>query len=101
MGDAEQEKTGGLDVAYVAHLARVHLADDEIALFQGQMEQIVHYVEQIGQLDVDGVAPLSHTVSVSNIWRDDEPRPSIDHSTVMENAPDERDGLIAVPKIVE
>lgn len=101
MGDAVQEKNGGLDVAYVAHLARVHLTDDEIALFQGQMEQIVHYVEQIGQLDVDGVAPLSHTVSVSNIWRDDEPRPSIDHSTVMENAPDERDGLIAVPKIVE
>jgi len=101
MGDAVQEKNGGLDVAYVAHLARVHLTDDEIALFQGQMEQIVHYVEQIGQLDVDGVAPLSHTVSVSNIWRNDEPRPSIDHSAVMGNAPDERDGLIAVPKIVE
>ena len=101
MGDAEQTTTSGLDVAYVAHLARLHLRDDEIALFQGQMEQIVHYVEQIGKLDVEGVAPLSHTVSVSNVWREDEPRASIDHDQVMENAPEQRDGLITVPKIVE
>lgn len=101
MEDAEQAKASGLDVAYVAHLARLHLSEDEIALFQGQMEQIVHYVEQIGKLDVDGVAPLSHTVSVSNVWREDEPRPGIEHDQVMDNAPEQRDGLIAVPKIVE
>ena len=101
MKTTEQESPEGLDVAYVAHLARLHLSDDEIALFQGQMEQIVHYVEQIGKLDVDGVAPLSHTVSVSNVWREDKPRPGVEHDKVMDNAPEQRDGLIAVPKIVE
>lgn len=101
MADVEQKKADGLDVAYVAHLARLHLTDDEISLFQGQMEQIVHYVEQIGKLDVDGVAPLSHTVSESNVWRDDKPKSGVSHEQVMENAPKQHDGLIAVPKIVE
>ncbi len=101
MAGAEKRKAGGLDVAYVAHLARLHLTDDEVALFQEQMEGIVHYVEQIGALDVEDVAPLSHTVSVSNVWREDEPSPSIDHSKVMANAPEEHDGLISVPKIVD
>ncbi|MFU8781355.1 MAG: Asp-tRNA(Asn)/Glu-tRNA(Gln) amidotransferase subunit GatC [Kiritimatiellia bacterium] len=101
MANGAQQESGGLDVAYVAHLARLQLTDDEIALFQGQMEQIVHYVEKIGELDVSGVAPLSHTVSVSNVWREDEPRRGIQHEQVMANAPDQREGLIAVPKIVE
>jgi aspartyl-tRNA(Asn)/glutamyl-tRNA(Gln) amidotransferase subunit C len=101
MADAVKAKAGGLDVAYVAHLARLHLTDGEISLFQGQMEQIVHYVEKIGELDVGGVDPLSHGVTVSNVWREDEPRGSIDHDAVMLNAPEHRDGLIVVPKIVE
>lgn len=101
MQDVAQAAKEGLDVAYVAHLARLHLSDEEIALFQGQMEQIVHYVEKIEALDVTDVEPLSHTVTVSNVWREDVPRASIAHEQVMANAPDQRDGLIAVPKIVE
>jgi len=101
MGDTDQAKAKGLDVAYVAHLARLQLTDAEIDLFQGQMEQIVHYVEKIGALDVAGVEPLSHTVAVSNVWREDDPRPGIRHAEAMANAPEQRDGLIAVPKIVE
>lgn len=95
------KKADGLDVAYVADLARLHLSVEEVALFQGQMEQIVHYVEKISALDVSDVDPLSHTVSVSNVWREDTPRASISHEAVMQNAPDSRDGLIAVPKIIE
>jgi aspartyl-tRNA(Asn)/glutamyl-tRNA(Gln) amidotransferase subunit C len=101
MGHVDQAKAGGLDVAYVAHLARLHLTDDEVSLFQGQMEQIVRYVEKIGELDVSGVAPLSHTVSESNIWREDLPSEGIRHADVMRNAPEQRDGLILVPKIME
>lgn len=93
--------SGGLDVAYVAHLARLQLTDDEIALFQGQMEQIVHYVEKIGVLDVTDVAPLAHTVVEANMWREDVPRPGITHEQAMVNAPEQREGLFAVPKIVE
>ncbi len=90
-----------LDVGYVAHLARLHLTPAEIALFQPQMEHIVGYVDQINALDVSGVEPTSHAVTVTNVLREDLPRPGLSHDQVMANAPSEANGLFAVPKIVE
>lgn len=101
MANRDGKNVEGLNVAYVAHLARLHLTDDEITTFQQQMDEIVHYVDKIGELDVEGVAPLSHTVAVSNVWREDVEKECIEHEMVMENAPDQRNDLIAVPKIVD
>ena len=46
------EAKEGMDVGYVADLARIELTDGETALFQGQLDQVLHYVEQLGELDV-------------------------------------------------
>ncbi len=99
----ENRQTGAarLDVAYVAHLARLHITEEEVAIFQPQMEQIVHYVEQINELDVGNVEPTSHAVAVLNVFREDVPRPGLDHEQVMQNAPSVANGLFAVPKIIE
>ncbi len=91
----------GLDVAYVAHLARLELTADEVALFQPQMDEIIGYVEKIAELDVSGVEPMSQAVEEANVWRADEPRCGLEHDRVMENAPRSAQGLFAVPKIVE
>ena len=48
---------GKIDVAYVADLARLELTDEEKAVFQPQLENIVKYVEKISKVDVDGVEP--------------------------------------------
>ncbi len=97
----KQTEAARLDVAYVAHLARLHITDEEVALFQPQMEQIVHYVEQINELDVGNVEPTSHAVAVLNVFREDVPRPGLDHEQVMRNAPGVVNGLFAVPRIIE
>jgi aspartyl-tRNA(Asn)/glutamyl-tRNA(Gln) amidotransferase subunit C len=101
MQQNQQSRGKGLDVAYVAHLARLHLTDAEVATFQPQMEQIVGYVKQIDALDVSGVEPTSHAVEVVNVFREDRARPGLDREQVMANAPSEANGLFAVPKIVE
>lgn len=101
MQQDEQKQAQALDVRYVAHLARLHLTDEEVETFQPQMEQIVGYVQQIDELDVDGVEPTSHAVAVTNVLRKDISRPGLDHERVMANAPSEKNGLFAVPKIVE
>ncbi len=90
-----------IDVGYVANLARMNLSAVEITALQGQMEQIVAYVDKINELDVSGVAPTCHAVEVTNVMRDDEPRDSIDHAGVMTNAPADSDGQFKVPRIVE
>ena len=90
-----------MDVSYIANLARIELTDEETTLFQGQLDQVLEYVEQLGELDVSNVEPTAHAVPMVNVLRADEPGISIDHDAVTANAPAERDGQILVPKINE
>ncbi len=90
-----------MDVSYVANLARIELTDDETKLFQGQLDQVLEYVEQLNELDVSNVEPTAHAVPLVNVLRADESGVSLDNDTVTANAPAARDGEILVPKINE
>ncbi|MBT8043147.1 MAG: Asp-tRNA(Asn)/Glu-tRNA(Gln) amidotransferase subunit GatC [Kiritimatiellales bacterium] len=91
----------GMDVGYVAKLACVDLTDEETKLFQGQLDQILHYVEQLNELDVKDVEPTAHAIPVYNVLREDEVGTSLNHQDVMANAPASTDGQIRVPKIID
>jgi aspartyl-tRNA(Asn)/glutamyl-tRNA(Gln) amidotransferase subunit C len=90
-----------IDVRYVAHLARLHLTDDEVGRFQGQLEQVLGYVKELDKLDVEGVEPTAHAMPVNNVFRKDETKPCMDREKALVNAPLERHGQFVVPKIVE
>lgn len=99
---AEQKKMGvSMDVSYVARLARLSLTDEERRTFQPQLDQVVGYVRQIGELDLSGVEPTSHVRPLSNVFRDDIEVPGLDHETVMRNAPETVQDQFSVPRIVE
>ncbi|OVE75901.1 asparaginyl/glutamyl-tRNA amidotransferase subunit C [bacterium E08(2017)] len=95
------EENKKIDVAYVAHLARMHVTDEECERLQGQMEQIVGYVEKIGELDLEGIEPTSHTKPVNNVFREDEKGESLDAQIAMDNAPLSGNDQFTVPKIIE
>lgn len=95
------EANQGMDVGYVAHLARIDLTDEETALFQGQLDQVLHYVEQLNELDVSNVEPTAHAIPVFNVLRKDEIGKSLDHADIIANAPAATDGEIRVPKIID
>ena len=100
----EDDKTGRrdkIDVAYVAHLARLHLTDEEIRTFQGQIGQIVDYVRQLNRLDLGGIEPTSHAVPIQNVFRRDEVKPSLSREEALANAPERSEDQFVVPKIVE
>ena len=101
MSDGNVQRTGKIDVSYVARLARLKLTDEEKRTFQAQLEGVVGYGEKVRELDVAGVEPTAHGMPVQNVFRHDEPRDGLDQDTVMRNAPCQRDGLFVVPKIVE
>jgi aspartyl-tRNA(Asn)/glutamyl-tRNA(Gln) amidotransferase subunit C len=90
-----------IDVRYVANLARIQLSEEEVATFQGQLEQVVGYVEQLAELDVSGIEPTSHAHPVMNVFRRDAIKDSLDRDDVLANAPDQIDEQFKVPKIVE
>ena len=93
--------TNHMDVSYIANLARIELTDEETTLFQGQLDQVLEYVDQISELDVSSVEPTAHAVPLVNVLRADVPGVSLDNDTVTANAPATRDGQILVPKINE
>ena len=88
-----------MDVSYVANLARIRLSADETALFQGQLDQILQYVEQLNGVDVSNVQPTAHAMPLVNVLRADVPHTSLEHDGVVDNAPASRNGQVLVPKI--
>ena len=90
-----------IDVSYVANLARIQLTDEEAELFQGQLDQVLEYVEQLNEPDVSAVEPTAHAMPLVNVLREDTLRESLDHDAVLANAPASRNEHISVPKIMD
>jgi aspartyl-tRNA(Asn)/glutamyl-tRNA(Gln) amidotransferase subunit C len=89
------------DIAYVAHLARLELSDAEKAKLSAQLAVILDYVAKLNEVDVTGVEPTSHATPLTNVFRKDEVRPSIEIEKILKNAPEQARDLFIVPKIVE
>ena len=88
-------------VEHVAHLARLRLGDEELARYEKQLGAILDYIAKLEKIDLSGVEPLVHAAEASNVFREDEPRPCLDHPEALKNAPDRNDGFFIVPKVVE
>jgi aspartyl-tRNA(Asn)/glutamyl-tRNA(Gln) amidotransferase subunit C len=90
-----------MDIEKVARLARLELSEEEKHTFGSQLEQILAYMEQLNRIDTTGVEPTSHAIPIQNAFRDDETRPSLPREDVLGIAPEEEDGHLKVPRIIE
>jgi aspartyl-tRNA(Asn)/glutamyl-tRNA(Gln) amidotransferase subunit C len=84
-------------VLHVAKLARLELTDDEVERMASELSGILEHVEHINELALEDVEPTSHVVTVENVLRPDEPRPSWPREQVLERAPDPAGGAFRVP----
>lgn len=89
------------DVKYIANLARINLADDEIQPLAKDLESILDYITQLEKLNVDNVPPTSHVLSLKNVYRDDEVKPSLTQDEALSIAIAELKGAFKVPQIIE
>ena len=65
------------NIHYVAQLARIALTPDEEARYGAQLGQVLGYIEKLKELDVSRVEATAHAISLVNVFRADEPRPSL------------------------
>jgi aspartyl-tRNA(Asn)/glutamyl-tRNA(Gln) amidotransferase subunit C len=84
-------------VLHVARLARLELSGDEVDRYSSELSKVVGYIEKIEELDLADVPPTSHVVDVTNVLRDDEPRPSLPRDVALASAPDVAEGGFRVP----
>jgi len=87
-------------VRWIAHLARLQLADQEVQAMTRDLGAILEYVNQLEKVDTDGVEPLAHPLDVHNVFREDEPRESLPVNQALANAPDRRADCYAVPAVL-
>lgn len=87
-------------VAKVARLARLDLADDDIAAFAAQLADVMEHFRDVDALDLDGVEPMTQPYPLVNVLRDDTEGECLDRDEVLAEAPDAIEGRFRVPPIV-
>jgi aspartyl-tRNA(Asn)/glutamyl-tRNA(Gln) amidotransferase subunit C len=88
-------------VARIATLARIRLPEDELAALAGELSNILTWIEQLQEVDTEGVAPMASVVAMTLPKRDDEVTDGDCREAVLGNAPAAARGFFAVPKVVE
>ena len=93
--------SGQFDVAYVARLARLSLTEEEAALFQSQLGDVLRYIDKLKELDISSVTLEENDRAAANVFRLDEPRDCFDQANALGNAPRQANHLFIVPKVIE
>ncbi len=88
-------------VAKIARLARIHIPEDKREALAGELSNILGWVEQLGEVDTDNVAPMTSVVEVRLPERDDVITDGDCRDDVLANAPETDAGFYVVPKVVE
>jgi aspartyl-tRNA(Asn)/glutamyl-tRNA(Gln) amidotransferase subunit C len=88
-------------VRRVAELARLDLAPGEEGLLTGQLNAILEYMDQLGEVDTAGIEATSHVLPLTNVMRDDVVGVCLSNAEALANAPDADQGHFAVPRIIE
>ena len=89
-----------IDIAKVAHLARIDLSDEELAQYGRQLGVILEHAERVQALPTDGVEPTSHPLPATNAFRPDVVIPSLTNEEALAMAPEAEDGYFRVPRIM-
>lgn len=88
-------------VKYAANLARIELSESDLDHFTGQLDRILEYVHKIKALDTEKLEPTSHVLDIRNVYREDAVKDSLSVSEAIKNAPDKKEDLFKVKKIIE
>jgi aspartyl-tRNA(Asn)/glutamyl-tRNA(Gln) amidotransferase subunit C len=88
-------------VRRVARLARIAVADDEVEPLRGELNAILAFVEQLGEVNVDGVEPMTSVTPMAMKMRNDDVTDGGIADAIVQNAPVHDDHFFVVPKVVE
>ena len=88
-------------VRRIAHLARIAVAEDEVEHLRREHNAILAFVEQLSEVDVEGVEPMTSVIPMAMKKRPDEVTDGGIPDDILKNAPAAQDGFFVVPKVVE
>ena len=89
------------EVIKIAHLARLHLPENEVADYQESFNKVLGWIESLNAVDTSQVEPLPHISQVQNNLREDQAFISIDKNKALSLGPDTNEDYFKVPQIIE
>lgn len=89
------------DIQRLAGLAKLVIAEDELASYTDEIGRIMALVQELQVIDTDGIEPTFHGNQKKNVFREDKPVVSDLPKAMLANAPDSEEGFIRVPVIIE
>jgi aspartyl-tRNA(Asn)/glutamyl-tRNA(Gln) amidotransferase subunit C len=93
-------KISSAEVEKVSLLARLLLEENELSRMTGQMGDILAYMDLLSEVDTDRVEPMAHAMDVSDVFRDDIVRPSLDRDRALRSAPHRDAECYLVPAVL-
>jgi aspartyl-tRNA(Asn)/glutamyl-tRNA(Gln) amidotransferase subunit C len=90
-----------IDIEHIAKLARIALTPEELQQYAGELSNILEHAERVQAIATADIPPTSHPLPMTNAFREDEVRPSLDRSEVLEMAPDAVGEFFRVPRILD
>ena len=88
-------------VAKIANLARIKVSEDQLEPMAGELNNILTWIEQLSEVNTDGVEPMTSVVDFSLRWRKDEVTDGGYRDDLQSNAPSAEHGFFTVPKVIE
>ena len=88
-------------IEYVGILAKLELSPEEKEQAKKDMGSMLDYIDKLGELDTRGVEPMSHVFPVNNVFREDVVTNGDEREAILKNAPEEKNGMSAVPRTFE
>ncbi|WP_433326961.1 Asp-tRNA(Asn)/Glu-tRNA(Gln) amidotransferase subunit GatC [Spirillospora sp. CA-294931] len=89
------------EVAHLARLSRLALGEDELGHLAAQLDQIISAVARVQEVTAKDIPPTSHALPLTNVYRDDEVRPSLTPEQALSGAPAAEDQRFRVPRILD
>lgn len=88
------------DIQHLASLSSLALADDEVDGLRQDLENIIGYIKQLGELDTSGVEPTYQVTGLENVWREDEIQSGISRDKLLNLAPEKQNHQVKVPQVL-
>ena len=88
------------EVGHIAELARLSFSEEEMELFAEQLNQILVYMEKLDEIDTSGIKPTYHALDLTNVFREDQIKPSLSTQKLLSNAPQADKDMVIVPRII-
>ena len=94
-------KVGRATVQYIAKLARITVSDEDVQRLECELSRILDWVEQLDEVDTDGIEPMTSVVEMTLKMRADKVNDGRPAGDIVANAPERADHFFVVPKVIE